>query len=96
VSPAVARQSGRLVARSAHISVGPPRPSAGVARGSQVSRCDVLEYLFLQQQFSNQLLQPIVLALQLLQASGLVDVQAAVFLPIPVVALFRYPGFLAG
>jgi len=52
--------------------------------------------LLLQRQISNQLLQPGVLILQLLQASGLANVRATVFLSVPVVALFGYPSFFAG
>ena len=47
----------------------------------------VLENLLLQRQISSQLLQPIVFILQLLQALGLIDVQAAGFPSVPVVAL---------
>jgi hypothetical protein len=61
-----------------------------------VSRCDILGNLFLQQQISDQFLQPIEIILQLLQPLGLIGTQAAAFPLLAVAALFGRPRFSAG
>ena len=52
--------------------------------------------MFFKRQIGDQLLEPIVLLLQLLQLPGLLDVQTSVFLSVPVVALLGQTSFLTG
>ena len=69
------------------------RPSprhAAACLGSEFSRCDVLQDRVVQGLVGDELLEPGILLLQLLQALGLVDPHPAVFLPPAVVALRRH------
>ena len=72
------------------------RPPAGAARGLQFSLSNIPQHLLLQRQISNQLLQPAVLLLKLLEPLGLVNVKAAVLLSPSVKALLRRSDLLAG
>ena len=92
----VARQSGRLCARSGDIYPARHQQPAGAAQGLQVSLRNILQDLFLERQFGHQLLEPTVLKLHLLQLPGLLDVQTTVFLPVSVIALLGQTSFLAG
>lgn len=92
---AAARQSGRHGARTAHTSPGCPLQPAGVARGLQVSRGDVLENLFLKRQISNQALEPDILTLQLLHPLGLIELEPTIFLAPAIITLLRYAGLPA-
>ena len=69
---------------------------AGVAWVLQVSLSSIVQNLILKRQVGDQLLQPAVLLLQLLQLPGVLDVQTSVFLSVPVVALLSQTCFLAG
>ena len=61
-----------------------------------VSRRDVLEPLLLQREVRYKAAQPSVLALQLLQALGLLDGDPAVLSTPALIALLADPGLLAG
>jgi GTP cyclohydrolase I len=69
---------------------------AGVVRGLQVSRGNVLEHLFLKRQIGNKTLQADILALQVLHPLRLINLKAAVFLAPAVITLLRNIGIPAG
>ena len=66
-------------------------PSAGVGAGSEVSRGHLFENRVVERLVCHQLLQLGVLSLEGLQPLGLVETQAAVFLPPPIVRLLADP-----
>jgi len=65
--------------------------SAGDARGLEVSLGGFLQDQLVQRQIGDRASQLQVLALELLEASGLLDLQAAVFLALPIVRLLGDP-----
>jgi hypothetical protein len=92
----VGRQSVSLCVRSGDIYPERLQQPAGVAWILQVSLSNIVQNLILKRQVGDQLLQPNVLLLQLLQLPSLLDVQTSVFLSVPVVALLSQTCFLAG
>jgi hypothetical protein len=92
----VGRQSASLCIRSGDVYPERLQQPAGVAWVLQVSLSSIVQNLILKRQVGDQLLQPAVLLLQLLQLPGVLDVQTSVFLSVPVVALLSQTCFLAG
>ena len=95
-SHVVGRKSGHQCVRTGDIYTERHQQPAGVAWVLQVSLSNIVQNLFFKRQIGDQLLEPIVLLLQLLQLPGLLDVQTSVFLSVPVVALLSQTCFLAG
>src|SRR6185312_13947766 len=65
-------------------------PACG--KGSVFSRQSFLQDLLVERQLRNSYLQPLVLALELLQPLGLINLQAAVLAPPFIIGLLRDPG----
>src|SRR5271169_2633073 len=74
------RQFGRHDAPTDRTSPECVQRPAGAVRGLQVSRGDVLEYLFLKRQIGDKTLQANILPLQVLHPLRLVDLKAPGFL----------------
>ena len=85
-----------LGGRRVYVSPVHAQSNSGIGPGLEVSLGGILENLLLQRQLRHPSLELCVLTLQFLQSFRFTQVQAAIFLRLAVVGLYRDLCFLAG